>query len=119
LDAFGRQTIERPASNVVESLWVGGVQAVRSRLKLFRLHREIHRLAEIEGRAKGWTWGQKRRRAAELIEMVTVYFNAIRKAAELRFYERLFNLWHLLHLPLFFLMVMAALVHVWAVHKYQ
>jgi cell division protein FtsL len=37
---------------------------------------------------------------------------------ELRFFERLFSLWHVLHLPLFFLMVMAALVHVWATHRY-
>jgi hypothetical protein len=42
----------------------------------------------------------------------------LRKAAGLRFYERLFSLWHLLHMPLFFLLIVSALIHVIAVHLY-
>lgn len=118
LDAFGRQIIERPTSNAIESLWFGGVQAVRSRLLRAQLRDHMRRLVEIEGRTRGWSWWQRWRRFSEMNEVVAIYFNALLKAAELRFYERLFNLWHILHLPLFFLMVMAALVHVWAAHRY-
>lgn len=32
--------------------------------------------------------------------------------------ERLFSVWHVLHLPLFFMMVISALIHVLAVHMY-
>lgn len=42
----------------------------------------------------------------------------INHAARLSLYERLFALWHVLHLPLFFLMVLAAAIHVVAVHLY-
>jgi hypothetical protein len=118
LDAFGRQIMEHNASNVVESLLFGGVQAIRSRQLRARLGREMRRLVEAEGRANGWSWSQRRRRFSQLHEAMTVYFNALLKAAELRFYERLFSLWHVLHLPLFFLMVMAALIHIWATHRY-
>lgn len=41
-----------------------------------------------------------------------------RKLAEFNFYERMFALWHVLHLPLFFMLVMAAFAHVFAVHWY-
>ncbi|MGV6801542.1 MAG: pyridine nucleotide-disulfide oxidoreductase [bacterium] len=46
------------------------------------------------------------------------YFQHIEQAAELGFYERLFAAWHILHLPLFFLLVVSAVVHVTAVHLY-
>jgi hypothetical protein len=41
-----------------------------------------------------------------------------RKFAQLRGCERLFSLWHLVHFPLFLVMVGAAIVHVVAVHAY-
>lgn len=46
------------------------------------------------------------------------YFEAVRRAAEFAFYDRLLRLWHLLHLPLFFLLVAAAVLHIVAVHMY-
>ncbi len=46
------------------------------------------------------------------------FFEAVRRAAEFAFYDRLLRLWHLLHLPLFFLLVAAAILHIVAVHMY-
>jgi hypothetical protein len=43
---------------------------------------------------------------------------ATRRVAEFQAYERLFSLWHALHLPLIFMMVIAAVVHIVAVHVY-
>lgn len=43
---------------------------------------------------------------------------AAREVAEFESYERLFAFWHLLHLPLFFLLLVAGIVHVVAVHVY-
>ena len=40
------------------------------------------------------------------------------RVAQFSLYERLFALWHILHLPIFFLMVLSAIVHVVAVHMY-
>ena len=45
-------------------------------------------------------------------------FEAVRRAAEFAFYDRLLRLWHLLHLPLFFVLVAAAILHVIAVNMY-
>ncbi len=38
--------------------------------------------------------------------------------AQFTLYERLLSAWHVLHLPLFFMMVISALLHVLAVHMY-
>jgi hypothetical protein len=41
-----------------------------------------------------------------------------RRTSEYRMYERLFSLWHVLHIPLFFTLLIAAIVHVIAVNLY-
>ena len=46
------------------------------------------------------------------------YFKALRRAGSLAVYERLFALWHVLHLPLIVLLVFTAIIHVIAVHLY-
>lgn len=46
------------------------------------------------------------------------FTNLTGRVAQFSFYERLFALWHILHLPIFFMMVLSALVHVLAVHMY-
>ena len=44
--------------------------------------------------------------------------SAARRVAEFEACERLFSLWHVMHIPLFILMIIAAVVHVVAVHVY-
>ncbi|MFV9615508.1 MAG: transcriptional regulator [Gammaproteobacteria bacterium] len=51
-------------------------------------------------------------------QLVKHYTLALRRAAAFKVYERLFSLWHLLHLPLFFMMIITAIIHIFAVHIY-
>lgn len=46
------------------------------------------------------------------------YTGLMGRVAQFSFYERLFALWHVFHLPIFFMMVLSALFHVLAVHMY-
>lgn len=46
------------------------------------------------------------------------FIRLVGRVAQFTLYERLFSLWHVLHLPLFFMMILSALVHVLAVHMY-
>jgi hypothetical protein len=43
---------------------------------------------------------------------------ATRRVAQFEGYERLFSLWHALHIPLIFMLIIAAVVHVIAVNVY-
>ena len=51
-------------------------------------------------------------------KFINRYMVALRKIAVLRVFERLFSFWHLLHLPLFVMMIITAVVHIFAVHIY-
>ena len=53
-----------------------------------------------------------------VIDSVNRYTLALRQAAAFKVYERLFSLWHILHLPLFFMMIITAIIHIFAVHMY-
>jgi hypothetical protein len=46
------------------------------------------------------------------------HLKRVRRVAELASYERMFSIWHVFHLPFFYMLVVAALIHVLAVHMY-
>ncbi|MGI9259875.1 MAG: hypothetical protein ACR2QQ_13655 [Gammaproteobacteria bacterium] len=46
------------------------------------------------------------------------HLRQVRRVAEFNAYERLFALWHAVHLPFFLLLVVSVVIHVWAVHAY-
>lgn len=54
----------------------------------------------------------------EQLQLLLRYLHTVRRLAGLHFYERLFSLWHMLHLPIFFMLLITAVVHVYAVHVY-
>ena len=49
---------------------------------------------------------------------IGVHLASVRKVAEFHLYERLFALWHILHFPLFLMLIVSGSVHVFAVHMY-
>lgn len=51
-------------------------------------------------------------------QLVKHYTLALRKAAAFKVYEHLFSLWHIFHLPLFFMTIITAVIHIFAVHLY-
>jgi len=51
-------------------------------------------------------------------QYLTQRIAAYRKFAQVSGCERLFGLWHVIHYPLFLVMVFAAIVHIYAVHAY-
>ena len=118
LNEFTTSIEKETRTSVLGSLWGGAVMAVRARRLRARLIAEARRLIRIEGKTAGWSRQVRRDRQKRVAELVSLYSDAVIKAAQLAFYDRLFAMWHVLHLPLFFLMLAAGLIHVWAVHQY-
>jgi hypothetical protein len=83
-----------------------------------QLEAEVAQALAVERRSRKWTRRATRKRAAAVRRLLRLYFGAVNKAATLAFYERLLSLWHVLHVPLFILLVLTAIVHVIAVHLY-
>ena len=61
---------------------------------------------------------QHRQFSVAVTRYIAKRLQATREVAEFESYEKLFSLWHMLHLPLFFLLLIAGIVHVIAVHVY-
>ncbi len=82
-----------------------------------RLRRHVHDSLKTSSLA---SLGDARRRS--LLQTATGYIDdrltATRRVVEFSSYERLFSLWHALHMPLFLMLLIAGVVHVVAVHIY-
>lgn len=93
--------------------WTFKYYVVRLRLILL-INRELRARAAISETLRSNMKNLKRTANNYAARQVTL----LRQVAQLSFYERLFFLWHVLHMPLFLLLVVSALVHVLAVHMY-
>jgi hypothetical protein len=81
------------------------------------------RLVSISPRMKLLAWRiQRQLRATNLSgdvrEYIDNYVDVMQRISGFVFFDRLFALWHTLHMPIFFMLVITGLVHVWAVHNY-
>lgn len=94
------------------------LQKGRSRRLRRRLLRDARRHIAAHGASYGWSHREQRRRASHVRQHLGLYFAAVDKAATFGIYERMFAAWHVAHLPMFLLLVIAAIVHVVAVHLY-
>ncbi len=117
LQAFETELL-RPRLGVFQSserlLTIG----IRTRWMRVRLLRELKRNLRIEAEKCNWDRRTRRKHKREARQYISTYLTAVRKVVEFTFYERLFALWHVLHMPLFFFLVLAAIAHVVAVHLY-
>lgn len=115
LNAFAQLGTVAPRS-VLSGFLLLPVISVRASVVRMRLIADARQVIAIEGRRLGWSRKIRRRRLAGVTELVTLHVAAVKKAAAFAFYERLFRLWHVFHLPLFFLLVIAAAIHIFAAH---
>lgn len=83
-----------------------------------RVHRYIHRQLRLVARASPVLAGERKRLARTACAYVDRRIGATRRVAGFQAYERLFSLWHALHLPLIFVLIAAGIVHVIAVSIY-
>jgi hypothetical protein len=84
--------------------------------------RRLHRYVAQQVRSLRGAVGDSRDRRRQLRRTADVYVNdrlaATRRVVEFSAFERLFSLWHALHLPLFLMLLVAGIAHVIAVHVY-
>jgi len=82
------------------------------------LRRFIRPALRQRAREKGWSRAELKQQRREADAFLAAYLTSVRRVVEFSFYERLFSLWHVLHFPLFLLLIGAGIVHVVAVHAY-
>jgi hypothetical protein len=92
--------------------------AIATRWRAFALRRFARATLRKQARKSAVVAAQRKRLEATTARFIRDHLRCVRRVAELRSYERLFSLWHVFHLPFFYMLVVAALIHVLAVHMY-
>jgi hypothetical protein len=91
---------------------------LRARWVSVQCRRELVISLKARCAGAGWDRTQYRRALDRAKQLVDDYLDAVQRAAQLAAYERIFSLWHVLHVPLVWLLVLSAIAHVVAVHAY-
>lgn len=94
------------------------VLPVRQFLTQRACRRELRALLARMAHDGGWSPGTLARRQKQARRFVDRYLAAVMRVAQYTAYERLFALWHVVHMPFIFLLAISAIVHVVAVHAY-
>lgn len=117
LDSFEQQVLVTNSNVLMRALrnLFLGISIWRLRMVLRRhIRTEIRKQAETDTLSNA----ELRELNRSLRQHVSARLESVRKIAGLGLYERLFSAWHLLHFPLFLMLVLSGIVHVIAVHIY-
>jgi hypothetical protein len=91
---------------------------VRTRYVYWRSMREVERVLSRAARERGWPRSERGHRIRVARRILKTYMRELKEVAQFRTYERLFSLWHVLHVPFVFMLAFSAIVHVVYVHMY-
>ena len=112
------QRLYSPASNLLTALLHALTAGVRTALARWRLERLIRRMVIQAARQSPTMASHGPRLAATAYAYAVRRLDANRRLAEHRFYVRMFSLWHVVHVPFFFMLLVAGIVHVISVNVY-
>lgn len=107
-----------PRKGFLGSAWSLATLWLRGRLAYRRCRYAVAlALAQI-GAQRGWPPQESRRRRRAVSQTLDAYIRNVHRTAHFAIWERLFSLWHVVHVPFVYLMVASAIAHVVAVHMY-
>jgi hypothetical protein len=90
----------------------------QSQARHLRLMVEAEAIISAQALRQHWSSASYQSRLQKAEEQLNAYFACLRRATGFRIYERIFAFWHVLHMPLFFLLIFVVVAHIFAVHWY-
>lgn len=106
--------IGRPAPMIVRPVLAG----IRERREARRIRRLVRDAVAMAATRSATLQQERARFTRTASDYVSARLRAARRIAEFEASERLFAIWHVLHMPLFVVLVIVGVVHVIAVHVY-
>jgi hypothetical protein len=107
-----------PPDSVWESICRPAVMGLRTRWLYYRMSWSVRRKLIAKSVASPIVAQHRERLTRSTQKFLRQHLRETRKVAQFSAYERLFSLWHIIHVPFFCMMVVSAIVHVVAVHMY-
>ncbi|MFZ6819282.1 hypothetical protein [Undibacterium sp. Ji22W] len=83
-----------------------------------RLRKIVKSSLVLKAKQQHWTLTQLRQQLVITYELIDHYLHAIIQTAQFTQWEKLFSLWHVVHIPFIYLLLFSGIVHVIAVHLY-
>lgn len=117
LSAFETQALNVQGS-ILKRIWTFVILPLKARNAYLRCALELRRQYGLQGKARNWDQAKKQRRLKAANQVVRAYLRGVQNVAHFSTYERLFSLWHVLHVPLVYMLILSAIAHVVAVHMY-
>jgi hypothetical protein len=112
------QAVLIPPASLVGCLLVPLHLGPRTRMASWRLRRYARRQLRLETIKSPALAARHAGLERAMSAFIAEHLRRVRRLAEFNSYERLLGLWHLFHLPFFYMLVLTALLHVLAVHMY-
>jgi hypothetical protein len=117
LAAYDALVLTPPASTT-RALLLPLELGIATRWASLRLSWFVRQQVEVLARRSEIVRAQRAELRRSMTRFIREHLRRVRRVAELASYERLFSIWHVFHLPFFYMLVVAALLHVLAVHMY-
>ena len=112
------QAVLVPPENLFDCLRLPFLLNARTRIAHYRLRQFARRRLAIESAASELVAQHADRLDRSIDNYLRTHLRQVRRVAEFLAYERLFSLWHTVHVPFFILLVVSVIVHIIAVHWY-
>jgi len=113
------QAYALPASaSALRRWWLFFVVGLRRRSVGYQCGEELRRVLRARAQERNWDRQKYRRRVRAARRLVLDYLESVQRVSQYTSYVRLFALWHVLHVPLVYMLVLSAIAHVVAVHMY-
>jgi hypothetical protein len=116
-DAFGAEADAVAASGLRKPMRFVAL-GLRGRLAARRARRALASELPLVAEARGWDDDALHRRLRKGAKLADAYVSHVQAVAQFAAYERLFALWHVLHLPFVFMLFFSTVAHVVYVHMY-
>ncbi len=110
--------IDRPATSLVNGLIRPFRLTWTTRFIKMRLMRDMRTQLNQRAQESRVVKEQQRRLLKTTSRYLSQRLKVSRRILTFRLYERMFSLWHVLHIPLFVVLVITVIIHIYAVHAY-
>ncbi len=98
--------------------WLFMTIGVRAHWTYYSIARQMEKLFKSHAAKSGWDDAALERRLNRGKKLFRTHLETVIDVTRFNAYERLFSLWHVLHVPFVFMLVISGIAHVIAVHMY-
>ncbi len=117
LQVYEKKVMNHP-TNIFGSLFQVVILGIKTRWSYFMSRHILNKAMRKCAKERGWGLFERERRYRKAKKYIANHLFYVRKIAGLSFFERMFSLWHVLHIPLFVMLLFSGIFHVIAVHMY-